>query len=101
MKVHFSSAYHSKTDGQTEVINRSLGNLLRCLIGDNLKSWDLKLPQVEFSHNPATNRSTGLCPFQVVFATIPRASMVYALFKTTEDLIRDLQQVHSSTQARL
>ena len=39
--LKFSSAYHPQMDGQTEVVNHSLGNLLRCLVGDNIKSWDL------------------------------------------------------------
>ena len=41
--LNISSAYHPQTDGQTKVTNRALGDLLRSLVGDHLKSWDLKL----------------------------------------------------------
>ena len=34
--LSFSSAYHPKTYGQTKVVNKSLGNLLKCLT----KPWD-------------------------------------------------------------
>lgn len=61
--LDMSSAYHPQSDCQTEVVNRSLGNLLRGLVGDAIKSWDSKLPQSEFVHNHASNRSTGFCPF--------------------------------------
>lgn len=40
--LNFSSAYHLQIDSQTEVVNRSLGNLFWCLVGSNLKSWDSK-----------------------------------------------------------
>jgi hypothetical protein len=43
-KLKFSFAHHLQIDGQTEIVKRSLGNLLRCLVGDKPKGWDLILP---------------------------------------------------------
>ncbi|GKA28425.1 putative reverse transcriptase domain-containing protein [Tanacetum coccineum] len=63
-QLNFSSAYHPQTDGQTEVVNRSLSNLLRCLVGDHVKAWDQKLCQSEFAYNHAVNRSIGFSSFQ-------------------------------------
>ena len=70
--LDMSSAYHPQSDGQTEVTNRTLGDMLRCLVGDNIRSWDLVLCQVEFAHNHAVNRSTSFSPFRVVYGIIPR-----------------------------
>ena len=33
--LKFSIAYHPQTNSQTEVVNRSVGNLLRCLVGEH------------------------------------------------------------------
>jgi hypothetical protein len=49
-----------------------LGNLLRCLVGDAIKTWYSKRPQAEFAHNHALNRSSGFSPFQVVYGMLPR-----------------------------
>ena len=40
-----------ETDGQTEVVNRILSQLLRAVIQKNLKSWEECLPFVEFPYN--------------------------------------------------
>ena len=57
------------------MVNRSLGNLLRCLVGDKPKGWDLILPQVEFTYNNSINRSTGRSPFQIVYGSSPRTTL--------------------------
>ena len=44
-QLNFSSAYHPQTDRKTEVVNRSLGNLLRSLTGENSRLWDRALAQ--------------------------------------------------------
>jgi len=71
-RLQFSSAYHPQTDGQTEVVNRSLGNLLRSLTGENSRTWDRVLAQAEFAYNDSPNRSTGLNPFQILYGMHPR-----------------------------
>ena len=74
MNTHLSynSSYHPQTDGQTEVVNMSLGNLLRSLVGENSRMWDRVLAQAEFAYNDSPNRSTGLSPFQILYVMHPR-----------------------------
>lgn len=66
-RLDISSAYHPPTDGQTEVVNRSLGDLLRCLAGELPHTWDSMLPHAEFAYNASCNRSTDFSPFQIVY----------------------------------
>jgi hypothetical protein len=42
--LYFSSAYHPQTDGQTEVVNRNLGDLLWSLVAKHHNQWDQILP---------------------------------------------------------
>ena len=46
--------------------------MLRCLVGDKPKGWDLILPQVEFVYNNSMKKSSGRSPFQIVYGSSPR-----------------------------
>lgn len=71
-QLDMSSAYDPQSDGQMEVKNRSLGDMLRCLVGSNIRSWDSVLCQAEFAHNHAVNRSTSFSPFRIVYGCVTR-----------------------------
>ena len=100
--LNFSSAYHPQSDGQTEVTNRSLGNLLRCLSQQHGGSWDTILSQAEYAYNDSVSRSTGLTPFQIVYGDHPRGVLELRDVNTMErksaqaedfaNVMKDVQQ---------
>ena len=71
-KLKFSITYHPQIDGQTKVVIMSLGNLLRCLVGESSHNWNSILPIVEFAYNSSVNRSTSMSPYEIVHLYIPR-----------------------------
>ena len=71
-ELKYSRTCHPQTDGQTEVVNRSLGNLLRCLVGNNIKTWDLVIPQAEFAYNISVNRTIKKTPFEAASRLKPK-----------------------------
>jgi hypothetical protein len=66
-------------DGQIEVANRILGNMLRCLVGNTPNNWDMALAHVEFTYNDSPNRSIVLFPFYIIYGMHPRGvfSLIY------------------------
>uniref|UniRef100_A0A2N9I3M5 RNA-directed DNA polymerase n=1 Tax=Fagus sylvatica TaxID=28930 RepID=A0A2N9I3M5_FAGSY len=66
-KLLFSTTCHPQTDGQTEVVNRTLSTLLRAIIRKNIKTWEECLPHVEFAYNRAVHSATKFSPFEIVY----------------------------------
>jgi len=74
-KLLFSTTCHPQTDGQTEVVNRTLSQLLCVVIQKNLKSWEKCLPFVEFAYNRTMHSTIGFSPFKIVYGFNPLTSM--------------------------
>ena len=107
-QLKFSSAFHPQMDGQTEVTNRSLGNLLRSLVGDKLGNWDLILPTAEFAYNSSVNRTTGKSPFEIVQGFNPNQPidlvplpLTARSSESTESLAHRLHELHAEIKRKI
>lgn len=73
--LKFNSICHPQTDGQIDVVNRTLRNLLRTLSANKPKLWDKVIAQAEFAYNDIPNKSTKMSPFQIVYGHRPHQPM--------------------------
>ena len=106
--LNYSTSFHPQIDKQSEVVNRSLGNLLRCLIKENPREWEAILPLTEFAFNASINRTTQNSPFEVVYGLQPAgvANLLPLPFSTKSnlkalDMVQHMQQVHQAVQQNI
>lgn len=68
----FTTAYRPQSDGQTEVVNRTLEIHLRCLTGDTPHKWLSWLPWVEYcGYNTSFHTCLKTTLFRVVYGREP------------------------------
>ena len=107
-KLQFSSSFHPQTDGQTKVVNRSLGNLLRSIVGRNVCQWDLIWAQAEFAYNLSISWTTGHSPFEAVYGFNPISPLDLAPLPTVqhfssdaEERVRQIQKLHDEIRRKM
>ncbi|MCO5608192.1 hypothetical protein L7F22_062398 [Adiantum nelumboides] len=67
-RLNFSFAYHSQTNGQSEIANSIVLDLLKAYVieVDQRNQWEKYLPLVEYANNNTMHTFTGQAPFEVI-----------------------------------
>jgi len=80
-KLKHSTAFHPQTNGQTEVVNRTMVRLLRGYNSKHPRTWDASLPYLQFAFNRAIHSSTLKSPFEVCLGYLPSSpfDMVFSV----------------------
>jgi hypothetical protein len=71
ISLHFSTAYHPETDGQTERINQCLEQYLRCMVFEEPTKWCDWLPAAEFWYNSSHHTAINMSPFEALYEYAP------------------------------
>ncbi|KAL4587543.1 hypothetical protein LXL04_000414 [Taraxacum kok-saghyz] len=66
-RLHYSTAYHPQSDGQTEVVNRCLQSYLRAFASDEPHSWNKYLYLAEYWYNTSLHSAINMPPFQALY----------------------------------
>jgi hypothetical protein len=80
-----STAYHPQTDGQTEVVNKSIEDYLRHFGDENQSDWDTLLPYASFAFNNSVHESTGYSPFHLNYGHHPNLPTTWEVYKNVHE----------------
>ncbi|XP_031500328.1 uncharacterized protein LOC116264325 [Nymphaea colorata] len=106
------TAHHPQTDGQSEIVNRSLETYLRCFAGERPMTWVKYLPWAEWSYNMSHHSSTGMTPYEGVYGVPPPSIPRYeggtaeddnvdCELRTREEVLESLRQNILKAQNRM
>ena len=66
-RLHFSTAFHPQTDGQSERTIQTLEDMLRACVLEFKGSWDRHLPLMEFAYNNSYQSSIEMTPYEALY----------------------------------
>jgi hypothetical protein len=98
-----STAWHPRTDGQTERANQTVETYIRHFISDRQDDWAALLPMAELVFNTSVSASTGFSPFFAQFSFHPRMNTLSAgsLVPAADSLVERLNEVQEGLKQYL
>ncbi|GJU43001.1 putative reverse transcriptase domain-containing protein [Tanacetum coccineum] len=95
-QMDMSTAYHPKTDGQSERTIQTLEDMLRACVIDFGNGWEGHLPLIEFSYNNSYHASIKAAPFEVLYGRKCQSPVCWA---EVEDVgLTGPELVHETTE---
>nr|GEY61931.1 retrotransposon protein, putative, Ty3-gypsy subclass [Tanacetum cinerariifolium] len=94
--LDMSTAYHLKTDGQSERTIQTLEDMLLAYVIDFGNGWVKHLPLVEFSYNNSYHASIKATQFEVLYGRKCRSPVYWA--EVGEVQLTDLEIVQQTTE---
>ena len=76
IQQNISTAFHPRTDGQTERMNQWIETYLRSYVNGRQNNWSALLPLAEFAHNSWKHDATKHTPHELIIGTIPSAKLI-------------------------
>ncbi|KAL2252899.1 UNVERIFIED_CONTAM: Transposon Ty3-I Gag-Pol polyprotein, partial [Sesamum indicum] len=76
-KLHFSTSFHCKTDGQSERTIQTLEDMMRACVIEFKGNWDDHLPLMEFAYNNSFHSSIGTTPYEALYGRKCRSSICW------------------------
>ena len=76
-KLHFSTAFHPQTDGQSERTIQTLEDMLRACVMEFKGSWDNYLALIEFAYNNSYQSSIGMAPYEALYGRMCRTPVCW------------------------
>jgi hypothetical protein len=95
-----STAYHPRTDGQSERSNQWLETAIRFITDQKQRNWAPYLPIAQFAHNNWPSDTTRKSPFFLLMGFNPRADWVHATSPIPRVTLRLEQLKEAQVQAR-
>ena len=101
-----STAYHPRTDGQSEVANKAIIQKIKKLVYDGDSNWLHKLPHILAVLNRVKNSSRNATPFEIVTGRNPRligdlATKEPIEMETLKQSTQNLKAIRNSTRTNL
>ena len=110
-KLHFSTAFHPQTDGQSERTIQTLEDMMQASVLEFKDNWDEHLPLMEFSYNNSYHSSIGMAPYEALYGRKCRSPICWdveglrqiegpELVQETVDKIQVVKQCLKAAQDR-